>query len=82
MLRCEKKLPLESILGELSVDITLYPPDRRVRDIDNYLKAIFDGLTHALVWKDDSQVKELAIRWGDVTRGGGFRVQIKTLENS
>jgi crossover junction endodeoxyribonuclease RusA len=75
-LRSEKKLPLESILGPLEVGVTLYPPDKRVRDIDNYCKAIFDAFTHAKVWQDDSQVKELHIRWGGVVKGGGYRIEI------
>lgn len=80
MLRLQKKLPLETILGDISVELTLYPPDRRVRDLDNYCKAIFDGLTHSEVWKDDSQVKDLRIRWGEPTKGGGFRVTIGPME--
>lgn len=30
-----------------TVEITLYPPDNRRRDIDNYNKALLDSLTHA-----------------------------------
>lgn len=41
-----------------SVEIVLFPPDNRIRDLDNYNKALFDALTHAGVWEDDSQVKE------------------------
>lgn len=40
-----------------SVEIVLFPPDNRIRDLDNYNKALFDALTHAGVWEDDSQVK-------------------------
>ena len=76
VLRSEKKLPLESLTENLSIVLTLNPPDRRVRDIDNYCKAVFDALTHAGVWRDDSQVKELLIRWGGVVKGGGYRIEI------
>lgn len=41
-----------------AVSITLFPPDQRRRDLDNYNKALFDALTHAGVWEDDSQVKK------------------------
>ncbi len=37
-----------------AVENTLFPPDARRRDIDNYNKALFDALTHAGVWEDDS----------------------------
>jgi crossover junction endodeoxyribonuclease RusA len=38
-----------------AVEILLYPPDNRRRDIDNYTKGLFDALTHAGVWEDDSR---------------------------
>lgn len=40
-----------------SVEIVLFPPDNRIRDLDNYNKALFDALTHAGVWEDDSREK-------------------------
>jgi len=42
--------------AHLSVDMVLYPPDNRRRDIDNYRKAPWDALTRAGVWIDDEQV--------------------------
>lgn len=77
LLRLEKKLPLESILGKLDVSIILYPPDSRRRDLDNYFKAPLDALTHAKVWGDDSQIKRLSDEWGDRVKGGGFRLIVK-----
>jgi crossover junction endodeoxyribonuclease RusA len=77
LLRLEKKLPLESILGKLDVSIILYPPDIRVRDLDNYFKAPLDALTHARLWGDDSQIKRLSDEWGEKTKGGGFRLIVK-----
>ncbi len=44
--------------GDLTVEMHLYPPDNRTRDIDNYSKALFDALTQANFWVDDSQVKK------------------------
>jgi crossover junction endodeoxyribonuclease RusA len=48
--------------------IILYPPDAR-RDIDNYNKALFDALTHAGIWEDDSQVKRMLVEWHGVPGG-------------
>ncbi|NUL39405.1 RusA family crossover junction endodeoxyribonuclease [Kosakonia sacchari] len=62
-----------------SVEVILYPPDVRRRDIDNYNKALFDALTHAGVWEDDSQVKRLLVEWGPVEKGGRVDVTIKSL---
>lgn len=70
-----RKLPKPS--SELAaVEITLYPPDKRCRDIDNYNKALFDALTHAGVWEDDSQVKRMLVEWGPVVPNGKVEIMI------
>jgi len=71
-LRC---LPKPSA-APASVEITLYPPDSRSRDIDNYNKALFDALTHAGVWEDDSQVKRMLVEWGPQVPGGKVEITI------
>lgn len=45
----------------LSVDVLASPPDRRKRDLDNILKSLFDSLTHAGVYEDDSQIDQIRI---------------------
>ncbi|WP_313129497.1 RusA family crossover junction endodeoxyribonuclease [Pseudescherichia vulneris] len=59
-----------------AVKIILFPPDARRRDIDNYNKALFDALTHAGVWEDDSQVKRMLVEWGPVTKKGRVEITI------
>jgi len=49
------------IAEKLAVHINFYPPCNRKRDIDNYIKAAFDALTHAEFWIDDNQVDEIRI---------------------
>jgi crossover junction endodeoxyribonuclease RusA len=44
---------------ELAVFVHIYPPDWRRRDADNIAKALNDALTHAGIWRDDSQIGEL-----------------------
>jgi crossover junction endodeoxyribonuclease RusA len=61
------------------VDIELRAPDRRSRDIDNHLKGIFDALTHAGIWKDDSLVDELTLHRGKVLKDGAAIVIITEL---
>ncbi|MFW0973335.1 RusA family crossover junction endodeoxyribonuclease [Leclercia pneumoniae] len=63
-----------------SVEIVLFPPDARRRDIDNYNKALFDALTHAGVWEDDSQVKRMLVEWGPQVAGGRVEITITTHE--
>lgn len=45
----------------LSLEVQLFPPDKRRRDIDNVLKGLLDSLQHAGVFKDDNQIDRLAI---------------------
>ena len=53
----------------LRVEIEVFRPDRRKRDLDNLLKAPLDAMTYCKVWDDDSQIHELSIRWGDGIKG-------------
>lgn len=65
------------VLGEqLHMRCVLYPPDRRRRDLDNYMKAMLDALTHAEVWEDDSQIDQLEIYRGEVQSGGAVIIEI------
>lgn len=67
-----------ALLTELDVHLVLFPPTRAKRDLDNFQKALFDGLTHAGIWKDDSQVKRMTVEWGPVTEGGKAEINIST----
>ena len=68
--------------GRLSMRVELYPPDRRVRDIDNITKALLDACMHAGCYDDDSQIDELHIIRREVRKGGGCSVTITALEPS
>lgn len=65
-----------------SVEIVLFPPDNRIRDLDNYNKALFDALTHAGVWEDDSQVKRMLVEWGPVIPKGKVEITISKYEKT
>lgn len=64
--------------ARLRVELEVRMPDRRRRDLDNMPKALFDGLTHAGVWTDDSQIDDLRIvrSWA---AGGCVVVRIEAL---
>lgn len=66
----------------LGVTVQLCPPDRRTRDLDNYLKGLLDALTHAGVWADDSQIDELTIVRGPLDATGHAVVGIRQLETT
>ncbi len=65
-----------------SVEMVLFPPDNRIRDLDNYNKALFDALTHAGVWEDDSQVKRMLVEWGPVIPKGKVEITISKYEKT
>jgi len=62
----------DQLIGLLHVSIRLTPPDKRVRDIDNPIKALLDALTHAGLWQDDSQVKRLYVEMLGKGQGGAL----------
>lgn len=70
-----RRLPKPSS-SPAAVEIVLYPPDARRRDIDNYNKALFDALTHAGIWEDDSQVKRMLVEWASQVPGGRVEITI------
>lgn len=49
----------EPLTGPLKMTVELTPPDNRRRDLDNLFKPVFDGLQHAMIFKDDSQIKQI-----------------------
>jgi len=65
----------ENFAGKMRVEIQAFRPDNRRRDLDNLLKAILDGCTHAGVWVDDSNIVDLRIYWAD-TVGGMVKLKV------
>ncbi|EML0361574.1 MULTISPECIES: RusA family crossover junction endodeoxyribonuclease [Providencia] len=71
-----------AITEPVTVKVKMYPPTNHKRDIDNYLKAPFDALTHANIWKDDGQVKRVEMEWCEVVKGGRFEITISMHESA
>lgn len=68
--------------GRLQIGVVLYPPDKRVRDIDNFGgKALLDSLTFAGIIEDDSLIDKLVIERGAIVKGGKCRVYISEYKN-
>lgn len=86
--RCFRSNALASVMEQLKcrpspitvnveVSVLLFPPDKRQRDLDNYLKALFDSLTYAGVWGDDKQIKRVTVEWGVQVKIGKVDITIK-----
>ena len=73
ILRARGVRPLD---GPLDVKITVHPPDKRRRDIDNVLKSLLDALQHGGAYADDSQIIRLVVEKGTRLDGGKTIVQI------
>lgn len=68
----------KNFAGKMRVEIQAFRPDNRRRDLDNLLKAILDGCTHAGVWVDDSNIVDLRIYWAD-TVGGMVKLKVSEI---
>lgn len=66
----------EKIEGRLAVFISLYPPNKIRRDIDNSLKALLDALQHAGCFDDDEQIDHLSVARMGVVKGGQCKVVV------
>lgn len=67
---------VEALEGRLAVHISLFPPDRRKRDVDNVLKGLLDACEHAGCYESDSQIDELHIVRQEVKKGGSCTILI------
>ena len=71
-----EQLPGLLIDYRIAVEVLLFMPDRRKRDLDNYLKSLFDSITRSGLWVDDSLIDQLIVRRGEFVKGGRCVVRI------
>lgn len=67
---------LKPFTERLYVDIKAFPPDHRIRDLDNLLKVTLDSLQKANIFLNDNQIDRLIIERKNVIKGGGMIVEI------
>jgi crossover junction endodeoxyribonuclease RusA len=65
--------------ARLAVTIKLYPPDRRVRDIDNVVKSTLDALCQSGVFVDDGQIDVLTVTREQVVKWGAAEIILEIL---
>lgn len=78
--RMKNSIPSRPIEGKVAVMMEFNKADRRNRDLDNPVKQLWDAITFARVWQDDSQVVLALSFFGPCRRGGACRVLIAPLE--
>ena len=71
---------IDPLSGRLHIQIEVFPPDRRRRDIDNIQKALLDALEHGGAYHDDSQIVKLEIEKFEPVRGGQCLVRIEEIK--
>lgn len=60
---------LSKILGPVKLEVVIYNPDLRKRDLDNQLCTINDIIKDILIEEDDGKVlQDIHIRWGGVDK--------------
>ena len=69
-------LGVQPLAGPLDVEVGVFPPDRRRRDLDNCLKSLIDAIQHGGAYEDDSQIVRLVIEKREVFPGGRVIVTI------
>lgn len=64
---------------KLKMTLNVIPPDNRMRDLDNILKAMLDALESAQVYENDNQIDELHIYRKKPEKPGCVVVEIHEL---
>ena len=71
-----EQAPTARIDDKMMVEIILYPPDLRKRDVDNYNKSLLDAITKTKLWIDDSYIDQLFVYRGQKVKGGAVFLRI------
>ena len=68
--------------SHLAVEMWLYPPDKRKRDVDNHSKAALDAMVYHGVIPDDSRVERLTIERCEIVKKGRLTVRVAPVSRS
>ena len=78
-----ENIPILIFNDSLYIRYVLHPPDKRRRDLDNFVarcKPGIDGLFE-LFATDDSDIKRTTAEWGEVVKGGEVKITIGLMES-
>jgi len=71
----------EKLSGRLSVYVRMHPPTRARRDLDNYLKAALDAISHSEFWIDDEQIDKLTICRAEIIKEGKLVITVRGMDS-
>lgn len=66
--------------ARLKIEIELYPPDKRIRDIDNVVKSTLDALCQAGIFDDDGQIDVLLVTRQSVIKWGAAKIILTKID--
>lgn len=69
--------PLEN--KRLRLDLFVFPPDNKRRDIDNLCKAVLDALQHSGLYADDFLIQQLYVERCVVRKFGAVEFNLRGL---
>lgn len=68
------------MIGDMAIEIAVYFPDNRKRDIDNLLKATLDAIEHSGLFKDDNLISDIRIYKAGKIPGGKLDIKLRELQ--
>jgi crossover junction endodeoxyribonuclease RusA len=78
LLYAQKVKPIAA--EKLQIELFIYPPDKKRRDLDNICKVILDTLQKAGIYDDDFKIWKLTISRKEVRQYGEVEFIIKSLD--
>lgn len=75
----EQRVPRRSLEGRLAVSAIAYPPDARIRDLDNLWKSALDVLKHCNVITDDGHIDDLHVKRAHQVVDGSFVIVVREI---
>lgn len=64
----------------ISVEVDVFPPDKRKRDLDGILKVLLDSLQRGGLFDDDAQIAKLLVTRKEIIAGGQVVVRVSELD--
>ena len=70
---------IKIISDRIYLNIEAYPPDKRMRDLDNLIKITLDSLQYARLFENDEQIDKISIERKEVVKSGKIIVSLQNI---